>query len=87
MMLGNFGVTEDNWRDALAGSVQDFPSAPEGFEHSESPRYVGRAIAALAADSDRTRWNQHSITSAELAREYGFTDVDGSQPDSWAKHD
>ena len=83
MMLDNFGVTENNWRDALTGSVQGFPPAPEGFEHSESPRYVGRAIAALAADSDRTRWNQQSITSAELAREYGFTDVDGSQPDSW----
>ena len=72
---------------ALTGSVQGFPSAPEGFEHSESPRYVGRAIAALAADPKRTRWNQQSITSADLASEYGFTDVDGSQPDSWAKHD
>jgi hypothetical protein len=40
----------------------------------------------MAADPDRKRWNQHSVTSAELAREYGFTDIDGSQPDGWADH-
>src|SRR5207245_335468 len=50
---------------------------------SESPRYVGRAVAALASDPERARWNQRSLTSAQLAREYGFTDVDGSQPDIW----
>jgi NAD(P)-dependent dehydrogenase (short-subunit alcohol dehydrogenase family) len=87
MMLDNFGVTEDNWRDALEpGLVEGYPPAPDGFGSSESPRYVGRAVAALAADPDRARWNQHSVTSADLAREYGFTDVDGSQPDSWATH-
>jgi NAD(P)-dependent dehydrogenase (short-subunit alcohol dehydrogenase family) len=77
MMLDNFGVTEQNWRDA---------AAPEGFARSESPRYVGRAVAAMAADPDRARWNQQSVSSAELAREYGFTDIDGSRPDSWAAH-
>lgn len=86
MMLDNFGVSEDNWRDALDGSVAGYPSAPKGFGSSESPRYVGRAIAALATDPDRTRWNQNSVTSADLAREYGFTDIDGSRPDSWASH-
>jgi NAD(P)-dependent dehydrogenase (short-subunit alcohol dehydrogenase family) len=86
MMLDNFGVTEANWRDALNGLVAGYPPAPEGFEASESPRYVGRAVAALAADPERARWNQHSVTSAELAREYGFTDIDGSQPDRWARH-
>jgi NAD(P)-dependent dehydrogenase (short-subunit alcohol dehydrogenase family) len=86
MMLDNFGVTEDNWRDAVAGSVEGYPAAPEGFAHSESPRYVGRAVSALAADPDRKRWNQHSVTSADLAREYGFTDIDGSRPDGWADH-
>lgn len=85
MMLGNFGVTEDNWRDALVpGKVEGYPTARDGFERSESPRYVGRAVAALAADPHRARWNQASITSAQLAREYGFTDVDGTRPDSWA---
>ncbi|MFD1523742.1 SDR family oxidoreductase [Pseudonocardia yunnanensis] len=88
MMLDNFGVTEDNWRDALQpGLVEGYPSAPDGFGSSESPRYVGRAVAALAADPDRARWNQHSVTSADLARDYGFTDIDGSRPDSWAAHD
>jgi NAD(P)-dependent dehydrogenase (short-subunit alcohol dehydrogenase family) len=75
MMLDNFGVTEDDWRAA---------PAPEGFAASESPRYVGRAVAAIAADPERQRWNQRSVTSGEMAREYGFTDVDGTQPDSWA---
>jgi NAD(P)-dependent dehydrogenase (short-subunit alcohol dehydrogenase family) len=74
MMLENFSATEENWRDA---------PAPPGFAVSESPRYVGRAIVALATDPDRARWNQQSVTSGQLAREYGFTDVDGSQPDVW----
>jgi NAD(P)-dependent dehydrogenase (short-subunit alcohol dehydrogenase family) len=85
MMLDNFGVTEGNWRDALEeGKVDGYPSAPPGFAASESPRYVGRAVAALATAPDRARWNQQSVSSAQLAGEYGFTDVDGTQPDSWA---
>ena len=85
MMLDNFGVTEASWREALepdrAGGA---PTAPPGFASSESPRYVGRAVAALAADPGRSRWNQQSVTAARLAQEYGFTDLDGTQPDSWA---
>ncbi len=84
MMLDNFGVTEGNWRAALDGSIEGYPQAPEGFTESESPRYVGRGIAALAADPNRARWNQKSVTAAELAREYGCTDIDGTQPDAWA---
>jgi NAD(P)-dependent dehydrogenase (short-subunit alcohol dehydrogenase family) len=84
MMLEHFGVTEANWRDAVDASVPSpLPKAPPGFADSESPRYVGRAVAALAADPDRQRWNQQSTSSAGLARIYGFTDIDGSQPDSW----
>jgi NAD(P)-dependent dehydrogenase (short-subunit alcohol dehydrogenase family) len=75
MMLDAYGVGEENWRDA---------AAPPGFARSETPRFVGRAVVALAADPERARWNQRSTSSAELAREYGFTDVDGTQPDSWA---
>ncbi|MGH2690133.1 MAG: SDR family oxidoreductase [Actinomycetota bacterium] len=86
MMLDNFGVTEENWRHALDGERTDGPTAPPGFAQSESPRYVGRAVAALATDPDRARWNQASLTAAQLAREYGFTDVDGNQPDSWSTH-
>jgi len=86
MMLENFEVGEDNWRDALDPSRADKgqPVAPPGFAHSETPRYVGRAVAAIASDPDRARWNQKSVSSAQLAHEYGFTDVDGAQPDSWA---
>jgi NAD(P)-dependent dehydrogenase (short-subunit alcohol dehydrogenase family) len=76
MMLENFRVTEDNWRDAAAFQ-------PHFAAISESPRFVGRAVAALAADPGVARRNRGSFSSGELAREYGFTDVDGSQPDCW----
>jgi NAD(P)-dependent dehydrogenase (short-subunit alcohol dehydrogenase family) len=76
MMLENYGVTEANWREATRGS-------PHFTEISESPRFVGRAVAALAADPDLQRRNGGSFSSGGLAREYGFTDVDGSQPDCW----
>jgi NAD(P)-dependent dehydrogenase (short-subunit alcohol dehydrogenase family) len=84
MMLDNFGVSEENWRDAIDRTRADGgPRAPADFALSESPRYVGRAIVALASDPDRARWNQKSVSSGQLAREYGFTDLDGSQPDIW----
>ncbi|WP_059008979.1 SDR family oxidoreductase [Streptomyces specialis] len=70
-----FKVTEENWRDGIA---QD-----PGFAISESPAYVGRAAACLAADPEVARWNGRSLSSGGLAREYGFTDTDGSQPDAW----
>ena len=75
MMLENFGVTEENWREAIRRTAD--------FALSESPRYVGRGVAALAADPDRARWNQRSLSSGQLAHEYGFTDIDGSQPHIW----
>ncbi|GHH94153.1 SDR family oxidoreductase [Streptomyces capillispiralis] len=75
MMLDHFGVREENWRDALE-------SVPH-FAISETPRYVGRAVAALAADPDVARFNGTSLSSGGLAREYGFTDLDGSRPDAW----
>jgi NAD(P)-dependent dehydrogenase (short-subunit alcohol dehydrogenase family) len=85
MMLENFGVSESNWRDALdqARAQNGQPVAPPDFAHSESPRYVGRAIASLAIDPERQRWNQQSLSSGELARVYGFTDLDGTSPDVW----
>jgi NAD(P)-dependent dehydrogenase (short-subunit alcohol dehydrogenase family) len=75
MMLEAYGVTEENWRDATAKEPH--------FAISESPAYVGRAVAALAADPDRARWNGRSTSSGELAAVYGFTDLDGSRPDAW----
>jgi NAD(P)-dependent dehydrogenase (short-subunit alcohol dehydrogenase family) len=85
MMLEHFGVTEENWRDALdpARAESGQPMAPPDFALSETPRYVGRAIASLALDPDRQRWNQQSLTSGELAKVYGFTDLDGTSPDVW----
>ena len=75
MMLEAFGVAEANWRDA----TQRIPH----FGISETPRYVGRAVAALAADPDKARHTGASLSSGGLAREYGFTDLDGSRPDAW----
>jgi NAD(P)-dependent dehydrogenase (short-subunit alcohol dehydrogenase family) len=76
MMLDHFGVTEANWRDGAA-------TDPHFAAISESPRFVGRAVATLAADPDLGRRNGGSFSSGGLAREYGFTDLDGSQPDCW----
>jgi NAD(P)-dependent dehydrogenase (short-subunit alcohol dehydrogenase family) len=76
MMLEHFGVTEANWRDAASVS-------PHFAAISESPLYVGRAVAALASDPEVHRRNGGSFSSGGLAREYGFTDADGSRPDCW----
>jgi NAD(P)-dependent dehydrogenase (short-subunit alcohol dehydrogenase family) len=75
MMLGHYDVTEDNWRDATARQPH--------FIISESPRFVGRAVVAMAGDPGRARWNGLSVSSGELAKVYGFRDLDGSQPDCW----
>jgi NAD(P)-dependent dehydrogenase (short-subunit alcohol dehydrogenase family) len=75
MMLDAYRVTEDRWRDALA--IQPH------FAISETPRFVGRAVAALASDPDVARWSGQSLSSGQLARVYGFTDHDGSCPDAW----
>jgi hypothetical protein len=75
MMLDIYNVAEQNWRDALV--VQPH------FCISETPRFIGRAVAALAADPERARWNGRSLSSAGLAKVYEFNDVDGSRPDCW----
>jgi NAD(P)-dependent dehydrogenase (short-subunit alcohol dehydrogenase family) len=75
MMLEAFGVTEANWRDATARIPH--------FAISETPRFVGRAVAAMAADPERARWNGQSLSSGQLAQVYRFTDLDGSRPDAW----
>jgi NAD(P)-dependent dehydrogenase (short-subunit alcohol dehydrogenase family) len=74
-MLDAYGVTEESWRDATRISPH--------FAISESPAYVGRAVVALAQDPDVSRWNGTSLSSGQLAKVYGFTDLDGSQPDAW----
>ena len=76
-MLEKFGVTEANWRD---GGKTD-----SNFLESESPLFVGRAIVALAHDSEVMKRSGHLLSSWELAREYGFTDADGRRPDWGAK--
>jgi NAD(P)-dependent dehydrogenase (short-subunit alcohol dehydrogenase family) len=76
MMIENYGVTEANWRDGASIN-------PHFAAISESPLFVGRAVVALAADPDVHARNGGSFSSGGLAREYGFTDVDGSQPDAW----
>ena len=75
IMLEHYGVKEENWRDAAAKEPH--------FVISESPRFTGRAVAALAQDPNVGRWNGRSLSSGKLAQEYGFHDLDGSQPDCW----
>ncbi|UNZ19694.1 SDR family NAD(P)-dependent oxidoreductase [Streptomyces sp. 891-h] len=75
MLDTHFEVSEDQWRDGCAKDPN--------FAISESPVFVGRAVAALAADPDVARWNGRSVSSGGLAKIYGFTDVDGSAPDAW----
>jgi NAD(P)-dependent dehydrogenase (short-subunit alcohol dehydrogenase family) len=74
-MLENFGVTEENWRDALARRP--------GFGISESPTYVARGVAALARSADAERWAGTIVSARQLADAYGVTDTDGSRPDCW----
>ncbi|KEF07687.1 MULTISPECIES: SDR family oxidoreductase [Streptomyces] len=75
MLDTHFKVTEENWR---AGCAQN-----PHFAISETPVFVGRAVAALAADPEVARFNGQALSSGGLAKEYGFTDVDGSAPDAW----
>jgi hypothetical protein len=72
-MLERFHVTEANWR---AGGKKD-----KNFLESETPLFIGRAVAALAADPDVLERSGHLLSSWELARHYGFTDDDGRRPD------
>jgi NAD(P)-dependent dehydrogenase (short-subunit alcohol dehydrogenase family) len=74
-MLDAFGVTEDNWRDAL--------TAQPYFAISETPTFTGRTVAALAADPDRHRFTGQTLDSGQLAKIYQIDDVDGSRPDGW----
>ena len=74
-MLDAYQVTEERWRDAT--KIQPH------FAISETPAFVGRAVVALAGDPAVSRWNGQSLSSGQLARIYGFTDRDGSQPDAW----
>jgi NAD(P)-dependent dehydrogenase (short-subunit alcohol dehydrogenase family) len=79
-MLEHFGVTEENWRD---GAAKD-----PNFAFSETPHYLGRAVAALAADPDVLARSGRALATWGLYQEYGFTDTDGSQPDfaaHWAR--
>ncbi|GLW13625.1 short-chain dehydrogenase [Streptomyces sp. NBRC 13847] len=72
-MLDHFGVTEETWREAVASSPH--------FAIAESPALIARGVRALAADPDKARWSGRSLSSGQLAKEYGFTDTDGSCPD------
>jgi NAD(P)-dependent dehydrogenase (short-subunit alcohol dehydrogenase family) len=74
-MLDGFGVTEANWRDALARMP--------GFAISESPAYVARGVAALAQDPEAAQFAGQVLTARQLSDRYGVTDTDGSRPDAW----
>ena len=71
-MLDNFGVSEENWRDGIKHQ--------RDFAYSETPFYIGKAVVALACDKRIMRKSGQALVSGKLAREYGFTDIDGTQP-------
>ena len=74
-MLDDYGVTESRRQEATR--IQPH------FAISETPAFVGRAVVALAGDPKVSRWSGQPLSSGQLARVYGFTDSDGSQPDAW----
>ncbi len=78
-ILDAFGVTEENWRDGIEKDAH--------FADSETPRFIGRAVVSLAADPDVMSKTGESLSTWNLAREYGFTDADGTQPDWGSRMD
>jgi len=76
-MLEHFGVTEENWQEAARKDPH--------FIASETPYYVGRAVAALATDLQVAEKSGSVLSSWDLAEEYGFTDIDGRQP-NWGRY-
>jgi NAD(P)-dependent dehydrogenase (short-subunit alcohol dehydrogenase family) len=72
-VLEHFGVDEAGWRNGIARDPN--------FAFSETPRYIGRAIASLAADADKLQRSGTATSTWELAKAYGFVDIDGTQPD------
>lgn len=76
-VLDHFGVTEANWQDAI---IKD-----ENFAFSETPSYIGRAVVALVNDPNIMAKSGKALATWNLAREYGFRDIDGTQPD-WGWH-
>ena len=89
-VLQHFGVSEANWkkvgkRKNANVNSSDQNDAPVDFLQSESPRYIGRAVVALAADPKANNKSGRVFSSWALAREYGFTDLDGTRPD-WGRH-
>lgn len=75
-MLEHFGVAESNWRDAITGGIKD----AEHFAQSETPHYIGRGLAALAADPNYAAYSGKVLPSWTLSDMYGIRDVDGARP-------
>jgi len=85
-ILEQFGATEATWRDAARNNAE---AKRFGFAGSETPCFVGRAVAALAADPSVLEKSGGVYSSWGLSEEYGFADVDGERPhlaNYWAKH-
>jgi len=87
-VLEHFGVSEANWKDVgkrKGGNSADQNDAPQDFMVSESPRYIGRAVVALAADPKAKKKTGRVFSTWALAREYKFTDLNGTRPD-WGRY-
>jgi NAD(P)-dependent dehydrogenase (short-subunit alcohol dehydrogenase family) len=87
-VLDHFGVTEANWKEVGKKNTPNASNqndSSQDFMVSESPRYIGRAVVALAADPKVKEKSGRVFSSWALAHEYGFTDLDGTQP-HWGNH-
>ena len=82
VVLEHFGATEENWREV---AEKNSKARGMGLAGSESPFFVGRAVAALAADEGLLKKSGGLYSSWGLAEEYGFDDVDGTRP-TWGRY-
>jgi dehydrogenase/reductase SDR family member 1 len=78
--LAPHGVTVVSLYPGLVRTEAVLAAGVFDLSNSESPEFIGRAVAALAGDPDVARWNGSVLIAAALAREYGFADIDGRQP-------
>ena len=78
--LAPHGVTVVSLYPGLVRTEAVVAAGVFDLRNSESPEFIGRAVVALATDANCLRWNGQVVVAAALAREYGFTDIDGAQP-------
>lgn len=85
--LRSHGVTVVSLYPGLVRTEAVLAAGVFDLSNSESPEFIGRAVAALAADPDRLTQSGRVLVAAEVAQRYGFADVDGRSPRPWSLDD